>query len=556
MRSCQLTVFALLSCSCQTVSCIADLFSCETSCQDHGALVLLEHKAKMVLKEAIAINHLRPVENVNAKLHQATEKKRAATLQNMTMVAAESRSSFNAAHLAELPVDIRTDPLWKPRQHMTVAEILLDRSPQRPRRFGFLKFARKVRQRKLEQFAAEQSQEALGEGGEDSSQPWTLRFFAGLGVMGLITHFLCGRLQVEPKTGVDEDLEPVYGRPCWMYFCGAIIFFFSSMVFWMTAVSVSMVNHEIEQNPQQFDGPTGDITITRYPIAEPGKRAFEAGLGVAMSAAVACLFTFAWRWRGPDHIRAALLAQFALRGATLSGCIAMLLEYMGEVLLDATGQETTGYGLGNALMMLIVGASEEGAKLAAVVTGTWLTASALRQGDESIGCCGRCWRVLVETRRGLMLAGLAAGFGFMTMENSEYMMAVACTPPMKYTAADGEEEMVAGVALNVQVFLTLSVRIFLNVHPWLTALSAGRVGRLVFKDGRGAACPSAMEFIWAIYPSAVAHALFDYLVGGGGAAILGLLAVPSVWLGARWGFQSEWAAVDEDAEKESKAATT
>lgn len=461
-------------------------------------------------------------------------------LRNTTAIATQPINDLRfMATRTGLPVDLTPDTLWVPRPHEGAATLLL--KPSKPsRRFGFIKFVRKVRQRNVE------SESELIRQNVDTaaSQSWNVRFFLGLVLMGGAVHLLCNQMLVEGKQEVEDDMDAVYGRPCWVWFCAAIIFVFSSMVFWMTAVSVNMVNNEIENASQPQDAGDG-VSVTRYPIDKPGKRALEAGLGVAMSAAVASILTFSWRWRGQDKIRASLLAQFALRGATLSGCIAMLLEYLGEVLIDATGQSTTGFSLGNAMMMLIVGASEEGAKLAAVIVGTWISLAALREADESVGCCSRCWRELVPTRRGLMLAGLAAGFGFMTMENSEYMIAVACTPPMKYTMADGDEDAVTGAVLNLQVFVTLFVRIFLNIHPWLTALSAGRVARFVFTEGRGLACLSCSEFIWAIYPSACAHALFDYLVGGGGPAILGLLAVPSVWMGARWGFQAEWAAVDE-----------
>lgn len=508
-----------------------------------GALVSDSDATKMVadLRPAAEVPvPEQPITEIERKL--MAKKQLSQPFRNSTAIAAQPSGDLRfMATRTGLPVDLTPDTLWVPRPHEDAATLLLE--PSKPsRRFGFLKFVRKVRQRHVESELVRQDV------GEANAQSWNARFFFGLLFMGAAVRVLCGMMVVEGKQEVEEDMEAVYGRPCWVWFCGAILFVFSSMVFWMTAVSVTMVNNEIEKASQPQSAGDG-VVVTRYPIDKPGKRALEAGLGVAMSAAVASVLTFSWKWRGQDKIRASLLAQFALRGATLSGCIAMLLEYLGEVLIDATGQSTTGFSLGNAMMMLIVGASEEGAKLAAVIVGTWISLSALREADESVGCCSRCWRVLVPTRRGLMLAGLAAGFGFMTMENSEYMMAVACTPPMKYTTPDGDEEMVAGAVLNLQVFVTLFVRIFLNVHPWLTALSAGRVARRVFADGRGLACLSCSEFIWAIYPSACAHALFDYLVGGGGPAILGLLAVPTVWLGSRWGFQAEWewAAVDTEA---------
>lgn len=304
-----------------------------------------------------------------------------------------------------------------------------------------------------------------------------------------------------------------------------------------------MVNQTTAIEPEVVEqSPDGPVTIIRYPIKEPGKGGFESGQGVFLSVVVGCILTFAWRWRGSVQISAPLLAQFALRGSTLALAMAILLELLGEAALSDVGIGTKeGFTFGNVCMMLIVGASEESTKLLAVFFGIWVSKAALVNSGQK----GSCWGALVESPRALMLAGFAVGFGFMVNENAEYMIAVVSTPPMHYSTESADDEMVGAAALLLMSVLTICVRVLLNIHPWWAALSAGRLARVVFRDGRATAWPGCFEFMVAVIPSSLSHAFYDFLVGVDVPGVISM-AIPLVfWLMARWAFFVAWDSYEE-----------
>jgi len=363
---------------------------------------------------------------------------------------------------------------------------------------------------------------------------WTCGFMFSMLTLGLITWGFILYVSHFVEMPKDDELDSVRGRAAWSYMCPGILLLLSTACFFMTVSSVRMVNKDIIRNPVSEPYPGyANVTVTRSPITEPGKSGYEASVGVALSGVVACILTFAWRARGDVQVRMAVLGQYALRGATISAFIAMFLEIIGGAVLASSGFVEQGLSLGNLLMMIIVGVSEEGGKLTAVLLGTWISAVALKQAAPS--CCV-CTRLLIESPRALILAGFSAGFGFMIIENVEYVMAVASTPPTHYSSDDQEDE--GANALMVISIFTICVRVLLNLHPWLTGWSAARLANLVFSEARDTAIPTFGELLWCIAPPAAAHAAFDFLVGGPG--IIALFMPLTFWLMARWSFMKEW----------------
>jgi len=84
----------------------------------------------------------------------------------------------------------------------------------------------------------------------------------------------------------------------------------------------------------------------------------------------------------------------------------------------------------------------------------------------------------------------------------------------------------------------LIVRVLLNIHPWLTGLSALRIGRFAVKQGSTTACIGPYELVVAVMPAALIHALYDFLLLT--VPLLGVLAVPVLWYASRRYFMSTW----------------
>lgn len=269
--------------------------------------------------------------------------------------------------------------------------------------------------------------------------------------------------------------------------------------------------------------------------------AFIAGAGVALCASWAQMLLLSFRYAGKVPISRALLAVFFLRGTGLSLVVALGLETLGlELVEQITGQEHTqpdwddsAAPLLFAVVTLIVGCSEEFAKLAAVFYGVWILAPALRRSHEdgSMGCLSRQTCVLIESPKSMLLAGLAAGFGFMTIENAGYFVMV--------TSECDSKEASHEVQALMRVVVIL-VRIFLNLHPWLAGYSASQSARLIFASPmREAPALQCAEILRCMGLSAIIHGVYDFLV-----VVLPpplALFVPyTCWVCARKAFISEW----------------
>lgn len=358
----------------------------------------------------------------------------------------------------------------------------------------------------------------------------TMSFILSLFLLGVVSTYLGSQFKSDAQP--EDDLTAARGRACWTYCCGGSVFLLSLLTFLITLFLLSAAKthpKEAGRGPQH-----------------PGERAFEAGEGVALSVACFAILILRRRHAASLHISTGLISQFAVRGATLSVIVATILELLGILgvnyvtgtpprdLVPSDKSKAGGEGMlfVSAAMMGVVGLTEEFSKAIALLCGTWISASALRASQPS----WRPWRLLVESPRGIMLAGLSVGCGFMTMENFGYLLSTG----LMYDKHDSV------LAERISRFVIVFVRVGLNLHPWLAGITSARVARICFEDGRNTLSLSLPEFAWALAPSVVLHSLFDFSL----VALPGIVAMvlPLVfWLAARWLFNKEWAAFEERA---------
>lgn len=192
-----------------------------------------------------------------------------------------------------------------------------------------------------------------------------------------------------------------------------------------------------------------------------------------------------------SFLSTSLAAQFFLRGAVVSIFLAMVLEVVGMTELRPKAVPWK-----DLPIALLVGFSEEVAKMLSVIAGTVLIAASLPQDlvllrPELNSQCLRTWTVLVESPRALAAAGIAVGFGFMMTENIEYFF-------MIFTLSSFGESLAAA-----------GMRILLNLHPILTGLASSRLAKLVYAS-QGVRSISIGKVALALWPSIFLHALFDF----------------------------------------------
>lgn len=321
-----------------------------------------------------------------------------------------------------------------------------------------------------------------------------------------------------------EEHAAERGRKCWIYCAFILLFVFSALVFWITLRTLIATNQKIENHPTQtqtVDGQT--VSATSYVISNVGLRCIEATMGCVLSCALAAMTIAAWRKWGNVAIKAELLIVFFVRGMTLSIVFTTLTEFPGLFLMQE-GEAASGsyhYYLYNLLNMGIVGFTEEGSKLAALIFCTYLSVRTLENAPS--GCWPRpcLCRLLCESPRAFILAGLAVGYGFMTTENGEYMTAIVSTPVTTYetpdtSAADAASALqTENLMANIMIVAQIALRIFLNIHPWLVGISASRILSICWTNEPDLSLLGFSGFMWAVCPSAVAHGIYDFLVSVG-----------------------------------------
>jgi len=385
---------------------------------------------------------------------------------------------------------------------------------------------------------------------------WIAGFIATLLSLGVLLMLYSSYRRVEFKDPEDEELVSVLGRPCWNTCCVTFYVISSLFLFWVTFATATSINEGIESNPEVIMkvNTTQGVLRKSYDLhmINPGECAYLTAMGLMLSMAVACVTLVNWRNFGDVKMTSSILIQFMLRGASLSVVVAVLLESCGSALLTARSNQLGAlnkFSVGGALMMLVVGFSEEFAKIIAATCGICLSVAALKDAHRGCCCCfnRQCCQLLIETPKALALAGVAAGFGFMIIENVEYVLSTTLQPSMdpsgkNANSEDGSPDDMFGVSTFFNIAV-ITVRVLLNIHPWLTGVSALRIGHIAFEKGEPmSACLGPSDIIWAVMPSALIHAAYDFTIVS--LPLLAVVAVPAIWYCSRQFFYSEWVKTD------------
>eukprot|EP00929_Paragymnodinium_shiwhaense_P107244 TRINITY_DN73320_c0_g1_i1.p1 TRINITY_DN73320_c0_g1~~TRINITY_DN73320_c0_g1_i1.p1 ORF type:complete len:535 (+),score=84.73 TRINITY_DN73320_c0_g1_i1:214-1818(+) len=403
---------------------------------------------------------------------------------------------------------------------------------------------------------------AMPDNGRSQVRGWMGWYFASGFLLFLLLRRFCSNMEVQlSEEPAGSEMEVLRGRACWPTCIFILCMLLSVFTFLLTVQNCAFANEETRAKPQSMRAAADSmVLITRHYITNPGERAFLAAHSVTLSVFSACLYLWSWRKQDNVNISSSLLAQFAFRGGSLSLAVALLLESAGMMFLNETGSmEPEGANMSTALVMSVVGFSEEFAKIIAVSWGTVVLVSAVTSTTDH--CCSSCLRTVVDSPRGLMLAALAAGFGFMTVENAGYVMVAAMTPPtteVVFSSHSGDgvfdraprhpmmgdrnvvsEDTTDAAAITFWTCATIAIRVLLNIHPWLAGVSAARLANTVFKDGRPTACAGPGEMFDAYWPSSVIHAAYDWWVTAI-AAPAALLAPPVCWYFSKRDYGEYW----------------
>ena len=250
-------------------------------------------------------------------------------------------------------------------------------------------------------------------------------------------------------------------------------------------------------------------------------KVLQGGTDLVMWSAFVGLLMLLWWMRGVQVERGAM-AHFALRGATLGLALSvpissLVLRLSGVCSPDlATFLESTG----------AVGAAEELSKFLALI---WLSWSGTMPWRRKLS---PRWP---NTKKGIMLAGLCVGIGFMVIENSLYAPSFVQNIQEDMLLANllGDEDAREFLSVLFEQFVFF--RVLINPHPYLTGIVAGRFAACEHKklDQR-----LSVGIFWKVlWPSVVLHALcnladgFWVKVGGIGMCI--------------WAFRRTWYSLEK-----------
>eukprot|EP00930_Biecheleria_cincta_P089392 TRINITY_DN78691_c0_g1_i1.p1 TRINITY_DN78691_c0_g1~~TRINITY_DN78691_c0_g1_i1.p1 ORF type:complete len:552 (+),score=78.37 TRINITY_DN78691_c0_g1_i1:41-1696(+) len=369
---------------------------------------------------------------------------------------------------------------------------------------------------------------------------WLLMLLASLALLGLIAGHMDSRMKVQHS---EPTLQPECGRPFWTYCCGACIASMCLINFLLAWLAMAAVNFNIETKQLASSRRLQSEGIVVQKIDDSGFRSFQAGGVVVLSVLSGCLSIIRWRFHGQVKVSNALLSQFAMRGVSFAVSISMILEILGQKLLHlkALSSKKGHASLGGGLWLgVLAGASEEFAKVVVVIWGTWHSREALQSSRSSV--CGGC-RALIQSQRALMLTGLSVGYAFMTIENAGYILAMVSAPVISYRSADVAENVSAAVVFHIEFLLIITIRVGLNLHPWLAGITSARVARVTF-DRQTSAVPSLKELVLALMPSVLAHSAYDFIL----VALPDSMAIfaPPLFFGwAYHKFAAEWSSFDQ-----------
>jgi len=353
---------------------------------------------------------------------------------------------------------------------------------------------------------------------------WMLLLVLCLGLAGWQIACLNEQLKVEGTDMVDS--APGHGHIFWFHFFTASTVIITLAVFILAWLEVSVIRLSLSENTQLGQELKEEGLALR--IDDSGWRAFEAGIIVVLSVLAGSHWIFGWRKEGSVKLNNALIAQLAVRGASVALLAAVILEIASSKLLhvklkdeDDSPSEAI---IGAAKITLIAGINEEFAKAFSVTWDSVTTQAAL--ASRPTGCCGH-QTILLRSPQAMMIAGLSVGLGFMTIENASYIIAMVVVPTA--VPVNGEVDPTEETMAWASGLLVVIGRVAFNLHPWLAGLTSGRMARSAFANGQGRTMPSFMDFLIAMLPSAMIHSAYDFALMTLPINI-GMCVPPAFWL--------------------------
>jgi len=388
---------------------------------------------------------------------------------------------------------------------------------------------------------------------------WALRLMLTMLAMFTLTYFhwqypdhgggADKALSESSDSDIDDRLRALRGRKCWTYCCVIFVVVATFLIFELTLFVVADINHHINES-----GISMAPFVQVLPIIDAGSRAYVSSMSLVLSVFSACYYLSNWRAAGSPKTSGGLLVQMGFRGTSFAVFLAMFLELYFGGLLNRVTTQGMGLNYSTLMIMMMVGISEEAAKTGAVIVCTLFVPP---PPDPEVESCHmlvtRMFRLLIDNSKALALCGMAVGFGFMTGENVGYVMSAATVPPVVDPQMEASEKEVRQ-ATAAQGVVTLLVRVAFNIHPWLSGLSACRLGKFAFNADTGKAKLNwgsevrVRSFLWCIWPAAAIHGLYDFAVSSN-MGWLTLLSPLVFWIWSYTSFSKAWSELDhEDTE--------
>ena len=218
----------------------------------------------------------------------------------------------------------------------------------------------------------------------------------------------------------------------------------------------------------------------------------------AFSAVVGLIILRRWKRRGSLQVERGSMAHFAWRGATIGVVLSILLQVLFVPVTGLLFPELAFFLVKSGA----AGAVEELGKFLSLIWLSWSGLNPFRPKLES----------RLPQKKGLVLAGFSLGVGFMVVENGVYSRKFqSIFQFLAQRASETGDDALMGFAVWSGVKFLLC-RIFLNPHPYLTGISAGRFAKIAGDLSQRQRLTAKMLFN-VLWPSAILHALSN-LSGG------------------------------------------
>ena len=210
------------------------------------------------------------------------------------------------------------------------------------------------------------------------------------------------------------------------------------------------------------------------------------------------------RWiygsKSRPRLRRGSMAHFAIRGATLAPVLSLVLELVLLPLVFWVSPPLAGFLYTTGTM----GGVEELVKFMVLIWLSWSTWKPWEPKPQ----VARSWP---QSLKGVMLAGFSLGVGFMVTENWGYFNLSA---PLFRKLDWALQHPNLAMDEVTEAGRLIDFRIFLNPHPFLSGIAAGRFAQWTSKSTQKTL--TCKRLWWVLWPSVVLHALANLLSDGEG----------------------------------------